>query len=123
MASPGAALRADHPSAEIRDFGFSRIAPHIDQRGVAAGVVEARRNQPLDADRSHIAERHWRAGGCLGLILEEFGKTLQQFGVSERLHELLCDLGNSLLEKHLRLINDARRAIKGMVVQNAPNRL
>ena len=58
----------------------------------------------------------------MGLILEESGKTLQQFGVSERLHELLCDLGNSLLEKHLRLINDARRAIKGMVVQNAPNR-
>jgi hypothetical protein len=61
-------------------------------------------------------------GGCLGFILEESAKTLQQFGVSERLYELLCD-GNSLLEKHLRLTNDARRATKGMVVQNAPNRL
>ena len=34
---------------------------------MAAGVIEARRDKPLDAQLAHIAERHRRPGGCLGV--------------------------------------------------------
>jgi hypothetical protein len=48
--------------------GFSRVAPHVDHCSVAAGIIQARCNQPLHAELAHVAERHRRTGGVL-----EFG--------------------------------------------------
>ena len=44
-------------------IGIGRIARHVDQRLVAAGVVEAGGDQVLHA--AHIAERHGRAGPAI----------------------------------------------------------
>jgi hypothetical protein len=39
-------------ATEVRHFSFSRIAPHVDQRSTAAGVVEAGCQQVLYAQRA-----------------------------------------------------------------------
>jgi hypothetical protein len=41
------ALGADDPAFEVRDLRFDRIAPDFNQRSVPAGVIQARRDQPL----------------------------------------------------------------------------
>ena len=38
------------------------LARHVDQRLMAAGVVEAEGDQVLHAQLAHVAERHRRAG-------------------------------------------------------------
>jgi hypothetical protein len=58
-------LGADHAAFEVRDFGFSRVAPHIDQRDVAAGIVQARCDETLHAQVAHVTERHRWSGGLL----------------------------------------------------------
>ena len=62
-----AALGADNTTAEPRHLGLSRIVRHIDQRGVAAGIVEAVRDQVPHVQLAHIAERHYGTGRLLGL--------------------------------------------------------
>ena len=47
-----AALAADNPAFEVRNFSLSRVAPHFDRRGLAAGIVQARRDQPLTPARA-----------------------------------------------------------------------
>jgi hypothetical protein len=37
-----------------------------------AGVIETRRDQPLDAQLAHIAERHRWAGGGAWVSLDDF---------------------------------------------------
>ena len=56
---PAAAL---HPAFEPRHLGLDRIARHVDQRLMAARVVEAEGDQVLHAQLAHVAERHRRAG-------------------------------------------------------------
>ena len=42
------ALAADNSAFELRNFSLSRVAPHFDRRGMAAGIVQARLDQPLN---------------------------------------------------------------------------
>ena len=61
------ALAALHARAERRHLGLGRIARHVDQCAVTAGIVEAGRDQVVHAQLAHVAERHRRAGGVLGV--------------------------------------------------------
>ena len=64
--SSAAALGADHVAAKPRNLYVGRIARHVDQALVPAGIVEARRNQPCYAQLAPVAERHRRTGRVLG---------------------------------------------------------
>ena len=55
-------------ASEVRHLSLGRVARHVEQRGVSAGVVMTERDQPLHAERAHVAERHRRAGRVLGFI-------------------------------------------------------
>ena len=44
LVAAAAALGANCVAAEIWDLGFRRIAEHLDQRSMSAGVIRARRN-------------------------------------------------------------------------------
>jgi hypothetical protein len=57
-----AALGADRMPADVRVFSFRRIAKHLNQCVMAARIIEARGDQPLHAERAHVAEGHRRAG-------------------------------------------------------------
>jgi hypothetical protein len=56
------ALGAFDLGAEPRDGRVGRVARHVDQRLVTAGVVEAERYQVMNALLVHVRERHRRAG-------------------------------------------------------------
>ena len=51
---------ADHLASKVRHLRFGWIAPYLDQRDMAAGVIQARRHEPLHAQLAHVAERHRR---------------------------------------------------------------
>jgi len=53
--------------AEPRDWRVRRVARHVDQRLVTAGVVKAERYQVINTLRSHIRKVHRRAGWVIGL--------------------------------------------------------
>jgi hypothetical protein len=57
-----AALGAFDRGAELRDWRIWRVARHVDQRLVTAGVVEAERYQVMNALLVHVGEVHRRAG-------------------------------------------------------------
>ena len=67
LVASAAALGANHSASEIRHLGVGRIARHVDQGLVPAGIVKARRDEPLHAQFAYIAECHRRARRCLGL--------------------------------------------------------
>jgi hypothetical protein len=72
VASPGttayasvvarAALGARHLGPEPRHQRITRIARHVDDRLVSAGIVETERDQVMHTLPPHIGEVHWRAG-------------------------------------------------------------
>jgi hypothetical protein len=64
--APAAALGTDHPAFQVPHLGLGRVARHIDQRRMSAGIVEAVRDQVLHAKLAHVAERHRRTGRVLG---------------------------------------------------------
>ena len=61
------ALAALHVGLEPRNWRVTRIALHVDQRLVAAGVVQAIGDQVMHAQLAHVAERH-RRGGFVALL-------------------------------------------------------
>ena len=69
LVAPTAALGTDDPASEPRHLGLGRIARYVDQCGMSAGIVQTERDQVLHAEIAHVAERHRRAGGVLGVHL------------------------------------------------------
>ena len=61
--------RAPHLAHEPWDRGVTRIARHVDNALVSAGVVEAISDQFMHALPAHIGEVHWRAGWVVGVHL------------------------------------------------------
>jgi hypothetical protein len=62
-----AALTALHPRAEGWHLDLVGVVIHVDDRVMAAGVVEAVDREPMHTLLAHITERHWRTRWVLGI--------------------------------------------------------
>jgi hypothetical protein len=66
LVSTAAALGADHPAAEVRQFSFGWVAPDFYQRSMTAGIVEARRDKSPHTQLAQLPSVIGGRTGCLG---------------------------------------------------------